>query len=33
MIIISTCIYAMVVILTDYRWLLKIYRYENRLLR
>ncbi|CAK78536.1 unnamed protein product (macronuclear) [Paramecium tetraurelia] len=31
--LISTCLYALTLMLTDYRWLLKIYRYENHILR
>lgn len=33
LIILSSLIYVTVLILTDYRWLLKIYRYENHLLQ
>ncbi|CAK63388.1 unnamed protein product (macronuclear) [Paramecium tetraurelia] len=29
----STSLFAMTLLLTDYRWLLKIYRYENHILR
>lgn len=33
MLLISTILYTLILILTDYRSLLKIYRYENHILR
>jgi cell division protein FtsL len=33
MLLISTLLYTLILILTDYRSLLKIYRYENHILR
>ncbi|CAD8107519.1 unnamed protein product [Paramecium primaurelia] len=31
--LISICLFVMTLLLTDYRWLMKIYRYENHILR